>query len=247
MNRSRNCGLEWERLRDGSFARLHANHSEIRRPGFALKKVAIAKMTEVSVVSAVFGQELLVFEPWVSVLLDAGDTVVFFGAYALAFPPENDTTDLPHICVRTGSWNKNEDCTRFECAEDKNAYIWSAAQIQIDLAFGLKQTFLSIKEMVSSLSDLVDQGLKRRCLARNDMHWRKVSVEVTSDFFSWKYAYSPLTSVVDGFEAWLGKWLDIFKNLAIDNIRAEDCEVSYRPCLMDRMPRGQVQRHDACL
>ena len=237
MNKYHECQLEWEQLRNGEPVILRSAISEIKRPGAALKNVAITKMVDISSISALFGNDLLVFEPWISVLLDLGETITFYGAYALAFPVEDDRYDLPRICVRSCSWNMREDYSRFEQASDKQAYIWSSAQVKIDLSFGLSSTYVPIAALASDLSKLIEKGLCRRTISRSDMPWHKVSVDINSDFFHWKYAYSPLASIVDGLESWLKEWQETLMNLRMemDSVQAANCKISYRPSMIDRM------------
>lgn len=225
----------WDRMQNGSFANWGSVPPKLKGAGFALKNVAVAKMTEVSAISAVFDKELLVFEPWISVLLDAGEELRFFGVYDLAFPVEDDKPGTPRVCIRSGSWKMDEDYSHFGCAEDKSEYLKSAEQIRIELVFGSMQTFLPIKALGLSLSNLIDQGLCRRPLARSDVSWRKIAVEITSDYFQWKYSYSPFTSAIDDFESWLDKWQTTLRMIATEDLLADECKISYRPSISERI------------
>ncbi len=225
----------WDIMQNGSFANWGSVPPQVKKAGYALKNVAVAKMTEVSAISAVFDKELLVFEPWISVLLDSGDELSYFGVYDLAFPIEDNKPGTPRVCIRSGSWKMDEDYSHFDRAEDKIGYLKSAEQVRIDLVFGSMQTYLPIQALVSSLSNLIDQGLSRKHHARTDVSWRKIALEITSEYFQWKYSYSPLTSAVDNLESWLGKWQTTLRMNAKENLLAAECKISYRPSISERI------------
>lgn len=65
--------------------------------GAFLKQIALAKLANITLMSAEFSGEKILFEPWVSLLVDAGSTVKFLGVYRLSFEPDEDSATRPNL------------------------------------------------------------------------------------------------------------------------------------------------------
>ena len=75
----------WEQTSDGSPAQL-GKLPRVTKSGLLLKGVAIAKMVDVSLISAEFDDIPVVFEPKVEVFLDEGTAAEFMAVYQSGFP-----------------------------------------------------------------------------------------------------------------------------------------------------------------
>ena len=227
--------LEWERPPGGTKAVLHDHAVKIRHPGSALKNLAAAKMTGVSVISAHFGEEHLVYDPWVSVLLDSGNGLIFHGAYGLSFPLEEHQNGLPHVCLRTCSWDRELDFSQFDQASNKRDYLLGDKQLRSDIMFGSGSRYLSFKTLVSRLCAAIGQGLKGQETERPDAVLCGIAVESATDYFSWKFSYSPHSFVAEKLEEWIEAWREAFKHSTSDFVPTGDTEISYQPSVMERL------------
>lgn len=97
--------IPWELNATGGCAVLINSERNEKKTPAKLKREAIQRMTDVSLVSADFGKKTRVFETALWAVFDSGSTLEFIALYFPAFSyDEND--DLPSVCVRTCEWKR---------------------------------------------------------------------------------------------------------------------------------------------
>jgi len=118
-NSSRRRILPWEFGVDGKTGYTQKDRLALKSPGFNLKLIAISKAFDVTTISAGFGGNVCVFEPWAFLLIDNKSDFTFAGAYQQAF---ETSPGEPQLCIRFCRWTES-DYRQFAEAEDKAVYI----------------------------------------------------------------------------------------------------------------------------
>src|SRR6202035_2133359 len=125
--------LPWETTTNGMKAEEYVSSPKpIRNNLFRVKNTACIKMTDIILLSATFAGHQVLFQPYISVLLDYGDTVEFYGLYEPDFKPDEENENEKHFpdwCVRHATWRKEIDFSQFQAASHKQQYIREESQI----------------------------------------------------------------------------------------------------------------------
>lgn len=182
--------VKWERNAGNESVIIHKSRLK-KRSHATLKAIAVKKMTDVSLISAKFGDYPKVFEQRLWMVIEKEIGMKFFGIYTPAFPLEN-TPQEPVLCLRSAFWNQKNHHKQFNKNSHYEEYLLSDNQVDI------YNVFLSHSESMifSSLSDeivsYVKSGLNFRFEESTNHLWSNISLGIFDGSFEFKLAYSPL-------------------------------------------------------
>ncbi|MHC4633461.1 MAG: hypothetical protein ACYS9C_19620 [Planctomycetota bacterium] len=228
--------LPWERNADGSYAELKSDLLPLKRAGLGLKLLAIAKMMDVSVISANFNGHPVVFQPWVTVAIDCKTSLNFYGCYQLGYEREEGKPDL---CMRTCSWEQINDYEQFEQAKNKQEYVLSDKQLEVKSIF----TTISDHQEVATLCDEVIsmnlRGLSLEHCQRDRNKCIELNCEIVSPSMPWStsFAYNPRRFRNNLFEEWLSRWQSCFDGICFSAgfIPDKGSRISYKVSFLERI------------
>ncbi len=229
--------LVWERNADGSFAKLCSGDWPFKHSGLALNLLASAKMTDVALISAKFGGDTVVFEPWVWILIDGKTSLRFYGAYQVGgFAPEKGTPDL---LLRISSWEQASDYERFTQAKDKRKYLLSEEQLTVRSIFTTLKDQQRVTKLIDEVLDITAKGLRMERRRRAKTRWVKLECEISTgqDPAYTRFFYCPVCSKSDIFEAWVSRWQSCFEDINFNSgfIPDEGSRISYNMSFLERL------------
>lgn len=201
--------------------------------GAFLKRVALAKLADITLMSAGFGGDKVVFEPWVSLLIDAGSTMNFLGVYRLSFESEEDSETRPDLCWRRSEWNRDVDHEQLGEATDLRAYLTGDTQISSVISFTRMASQPALADLVERTITDFSRGVTITAARRADMPWKELQLDIADDRLIYTIDYSPLLAQSEHVETWAHTWIEFFDKLGPpDDIAPDgDITVSYRRSL----------------
>lgn len=134
--------IVWEKTSEGTVGFYKSLPKKLFNPTM-MKNLAIAKMTNIKLISAYFKEQPVVFSPVLWVLFDSSDSLEFIGVYASECldnyedisSDNNELYLLPSVCIRKAFWNKSEDLKQFNSADNKKQYILGENQTISNIYF----------------------------------------------------------------------------------------------------------------
>jgi hypothetical protein len=202
-----------------------------------LRGLAVAKMRELTLISAEFGGYLAVFQPWVRVLLGTSVGLEYVAAYQPAYPAAEDAPPLPGLCLRRCTWNRDEDYGRFRLAGDARAYLASGEQIQSRIVFAAPHDTEQVTALAQEGAALFRRGLGLTESARDRVRWETVEVDIADGSNGFALSYAPRASHHAALEAWVAQWQRRFESLVPGLSPDGGVRVSYRDGLRDLLAR----------
>ena len=119
--------LAWEKTFQGKSAIF--KQSNLIRPTPALgRKIALLKMTEISLISGDFQDTPILFYPWLWILFDDTAKLEFYGIYKMNEEHrDNDfeENNLPSVCLRKCFWSMAREQQAYQDAENNSVYLKS--------------------------------------------------------------------------------------------------------------------------
>ncbi|HEU5378290.1 MAG TPA: hypothetical protein VFV38_22940 [Ktedonobacteraceae bacterium] len=233
--------LPWEQTSNGLQARLKVNHPFSKKNLFPVKVTAERKMDSIAILSARFSDDIAVFEPHVSLLLDKGSSMEFFGWYRSGFEHEEEREEaqwLPSFCLRYASWEKGRDFQHFHQATNKHAYIQGSQQVEAKSIFCSWEMYPELQRLLKDVVSLVQQGIPFQSVSRPEHPWASVDLLVR-DTIGLKCSYVPSVHANAVLEEWIEQWEICFAqvNLA-EGIKPEgDFRISYFLSLKEYIER----------
>lgn len=226
----------WEQTSNGSPARL-SKPPRLKRSGLLLKRVAVAKMVEVSLISAEFDGIPVVFEPKVEVFLDEGSAAGFMGVYQSGYPSDEEYKELPSLCLRISRWNRNSDFRQFNEAQDKKHYIESDKQVKSQILFTTLKADSEIDELTTEIIDIFRRGVALEAVNRTQERWHEIRCKVVDDAAAYTVSYTPFSAKNERVERWITKWRSYFQQVSTKKQVPSDngCRVSYNLSLRERL------------
>jgi hypothetical protein len=205
--------------------------------GAFLKRIALAKLADITLMSAEFGGDKLLFQPWVSLLIDAGSAVKFLGAYRLSFESEEDSATRPNLCWRRSEWNRNVDHKQLAEATDLRAYLTGDTQISSIIAFTRMAAQPALTGLIERTIAEFSHGVTITAAERPDMPWEALQLDIADDRLIWTIDYSPLIVQSEQVERWSHTWIEFFDKLDPHDAIAPDGDiiVSYRRSLPEML------------
>jgi len=219
-----------------------------------LKRVALAKLSDVRFFSATFDGEELLFEPWLTTLIDYGASARFVGVYRTE--PETDDEEeadapaedskLGTLCLRQSEWVRDTDLAQSGGAEDLREYLTAGPQVDNTLVFGAGTAHPEIVDATRQLLSKLATGITIAASEPRSTAWHYVAVEVADNQFTTTISYSPLLAKCDVLETNLPSWLACVDDLVKRPgwIPGSEVTLSIRrsvPELLDAPYRGVTQ------
>ena len=127
--------LPWEKLSDCRFA--HLVNTKVKSIRGVSKKVAVLKILDVSLLSAEFNGEFVLFEPLISIFIETNKYIEFLGIYHSSDPEEYCNRPVPSFCLRRCSWSREKRHRAFQKNDSDfiNDYLLGDEQILSRITF----------------------------------------------------------------------------------------------------------------
>jgi len=247
MTKNQNLNLIWEKAYCGKGGIYKSSKKLVLTPTL-LKRLAISKMTDVTLISADFQDNCVLFSPHVCLLLDFSSRLEFFGAYVADTSEEKNTNDkideLPSLCIRKCFWSKSEDIEKIQLAEDKEEYILGEKQTLSNIIFLNSAKFPEVVQLMAEAIQLARHGIGFQEQHRSNAFYYEVNLDVTDNGFCCNFAYNPYRLTNSVLEAWIVKWHKCIGNLPHDigYVPDDKFRMSYKLSLFDQVSKfGNVQ------
>lgn len=204
-----------------------------------LQKIIFSKMLDVTLISADFDDELIVFEPRLLVKVESDFQVDFWGLYLSQDENEDEETikNTPSICIRKITWDKKNELKRFRKSTNKVDYIMSNQQVLSKVIFSSFLEMPNLKKLISDLEQILTNGLS---LTKNHTGTHKFSdIELIYELVELKVkvAYFPFLKTSQPLEAWLEKWRKFMDDSCVisNHVPDKSFQFSYNFSLLDRL------------
>jgi hypothetical protein len=211
----------WEQTTGGGPVRF-SGPPQVRRMWLGGRRaIGMVKLADVTVISAEFGGVPVVYEPWVTLLVNRPSSAEFCGAYQPAFPLD-DTPEAPSLCLRRARW-----CQGRRDEEGELLIEGDEGPIESRIVFTPGAEATDVTGLVEELVQLLDDGLRVRRTSR-ESDWEAVSCSIADARAVATIAYSSLQTESPELEPWTERWSDAFSRLE-DGIAPDDgCRIGYR-------------------
>lgn len=202
-----------------------------------MKRIALAKLADITLMSAEFGGDKLVSEPWVSLLIDAGSTVKFLGVYQPSFEPDEDSATRPNLCWRRSEWNRNVDHEQLAEATDVRAYPPGDTQISSIITFTRIAAQPALTDLIERTITEFSHGVTITAAERTDILWQALQLDIADDRLIYTIDYSPLLVQSERVETWADAWIKFLGKLDPHDAITPDADiiVSYRRSLPEML------------
>lgn len=234
--------IPWEKFEGSGHTTLGMN-SRIRVVTATSKLLAILKIFDVSLLSAKFNGEELLFEPLVSILLEFSQEIKFLGIYESSVPEDESSTSIPSFCMRTCFWSKQVDIDEFAKHQDAQKLIqnyWLGENHILS-----ENTFLNwnnCSKLQSAIQRLVDKtrhGLVLEKCHRSNPDINFIRCNVLEEDLDYTFAYSLFQNQCTELENLVSIMLEISGsiNKTSSFIPDNGLRISYRLSLIDYLNR----------
>ena len=201
----------------------------------SLKQIALAKIEDITMLSARFRGEQVLFEPWLTLLIDAGTKALFLGVYRPSFDQEEDETQLPNLCWRRSEWIRDIDERQIGEATDRQAYLAGNTQIGSSIRFSRLDRQPALAALIQRGIAMFRSGVTVAADSRPDSTWNWLRAQATDDTIGCQIEYSPVLAQSAAIEAWAADWLQGFTSFDPAHAIEPDAEitVSFRHSLQE--------------
>lgn len=219
----------------------------------ALRRFARAKLTDVTSLSAEFGGEDVVMEPWLSLYVESLREASFLGVYRSASSQDEDDEDengdaddaedagadaaVPDLCWRRSTWQRDADLARIRAIEsrERRAYLAGATQLDSYIGFTRLEREPRLAALVEQGVELFRGGVTVAAAVQPKAPWHQVTVELTDDRATCSVSYAQHLGVAPALEEWVAAWRAAFADLDPDGGTQPDgpIAVSYRESFTD--------------
>lgn len=175
-----------------------------------LKRLALAKLAGIQLLSAVFGGERLVFEPWLTLLVDYGQGAFLAGIYRT--DSDSDGPGIPRWCIRKSEWLRHADLERSAAADDLVGHLLSGPQVASRLVFADRTTHPEVDGVMEGVLGVLRSGIALVPAARTN-EWHELDLDLADGRFACRIGYSPLLTRCEALEAALPPWLAALDDL----------------------------------
>ncbi|MBQ1049723.1 hypothetical protein KBX50_14775 [Micromonospora sp. C51] len=173
-----------------------------------LKRIAMAKLSSIRMISASFSGTRLLFQPWLTMLIDEGHRAFVVGVYRTDSALSEPEGEGPTFCLRKSIWRRDADLDSARKVSELRSYLSNGDQIENRFTFlnhGTRPGVIrGTEDFVASMGEA---GLTLRAADRADMHWKFISLEVGDEVRAFGIDYSPITTSIDLVESTLPQWL----------------------------------------
>ncbi|NVN96629.1 MAG: hypothetical protein HXX18_15265 [Bacteroidetes bacterium] len=228
--------ISWEQTKNGFSSKL-SNQLLRKKPSEGLLiSTALLKMTDVTLISGEFSGTNILFENWISLLIETKEEANFYGVYQKAFQPSfYKNKDLPSICLRHIHWNRKDDLINFRNTYDKKSYILSDEQLKTDIIF-LDYTYRQkMKHLVNILNNIFQNGISFKHHLNSG--GKNISLDIADNEFIFNVNYLSNPSEKTKLDIWIDQWISLFESLlSLEGILPQkNCSLSYRESLIERL------------
>ncbi|MEU4779336.1 hypothetical protein [Micromonospora sp. NPDC023633] len=174
-----------------------------------LKRIAVAKLAGIRMVSASFSGDRLLFQPWLTAMIDEGPRVSVTGVYRTDSLPGQESEETgPTFCLRKSTWLRDADLASARKAADLRSYLSSDGQVEDVFTFVNRSAGLEvIRDTEAFIAAVNEAELTLRAVDRADARWEFVGIKVAGEVRALGVEYSPLTTSIDLIESALPGWL----------------------------------------
>ncbi|MFE9652665.1 hypothetical protein [Micromonospora sp. NPDC006431] len=174
-----------------------------------LKRIAVSKLAGIRMISASFSGDRLLFQPWLTVMIDEASSVSVTGVYRTDSPlgrePEGEG---PTFCSRKSAWLLDADLASVQKASNFRSYLSCGEQVENVFTFVNRNTGPEVigvtEDFVASMNN---SELTLRSAERAGSQWHYVRIEVGDEIRAFDIGYSPVTTSIDLVESALPEWL----------------------------------------
>jgi hypothetical protein len=244
MENTSNLDLLWEKTFGTSVGIYNAAKKIVFTPTL-MKKLAISKMIDVTLISADFHEYPVVFTPLLWVMLDSFSNVEFFGVYLNDDEDTNNSTELerlPSFCIRKAFWNRQEDIENFQLADDKKKYILGEKQTLSNVIFTGSKHYIEVKQLISEIIQSVKYGLNLQEFSRSESTNDEIKINISSGVFYLDFSYHPGVLKSDMLEEWIIRFRNCIESLPLNTGYFPDTNfrMSYRLSLFDQISNFNI-------
>jgi hypothetical protein len=184
----------------------------IRPTSATLKRVALAKLSDITLMSAAFGGERVLFEPWLTLLVDNGGGAFLTGVYRTDGASLSDAASegprLPIWCLRKSEWLRQTDLEQSSGTDDLGGYLSSGPQVATRLVFADRATHPELDGVMHRVLTAVSAGITVVPIQPRTSQWQFVDLDLADDRLRCSIQYSPLIARSESLEAVLPPWLN---------------------------------------
>jgi len=175
--------------------------------GATLKRVALAKLSDITLISAGFGGERIVFSPWLTVVIDHGVGAFFTGVYRTDSASSGDRSE-PIWCLRKSTWDRALDMARAREADELSEYLAAGPQLVDRLVFANRSTHPEIDSVMEAVLTTLTGGISVAPVPSRTHPWHQIELDLVDDRLICRIEYSPLIAGSQEVETALPPWLD---------------------------------------
>jgi len=215
--------IPWEQTADGAKAKLERGNDTEKRPKVLalfnflnFLSLSVAKLQQVSIISADFQGETIVFKPYLGVGLLMGPTEEWLGMYRRDLVEDEEMQeqehDAPLFCLRRAIWEEKKDISQFRISSNKREYVKEKGNINSHIIFGTPLLYPEITPMTDELERFVRQGIAIQAIQGVEFPWRHIKVDMQSDIdFLLEYSFNQGRN--EHLESWIERWYKTFTQI----------------------------------
>lgn len=179
------------------------------------KKLALLKMTDITLMSGYFQERQILFYPSAWVLFDSSDKLNFFGLYSRELEQNNIQDIFPQVCLRKACWMKNIDINAYKTAKTPDEYIKN--YLLTDKHVISQNIFLNhnlaspILNLTSEIANHIKHGIKiTEKSNQNKPEFEYIKYSFADGFMDYSFSYTPFKFTSEELEDWGLKWREYF-------------------------------------
>ena len=196
---------------------------QLRLVGATLSRVALAKLSDITMFSASFGGESYTFEPWLTALIEYDRRKTFAGVYRTDEPEPDDPAATPAFCLRWSTWDRDRDARHVSDMASLQDFLATGPQIEHTFTFANQATHAELPQVMRAALEVLTGGINVEPASNRPTDWINVNIEVADTHLTCKIDYSPLTARSEAIEQALPPWLNAISQLAQDpGIKPDD-------------------------
>ncbi len=231
--------LPWEKDCKGNKATFKMQEKYRIIPALS-KKIALLKMTDITLISGYFQEKQLLFYPSVWGLFDSSDKLEFFGIYSRNLEDNKIEDNFPLVCLRKCYWIKNIDFQSYKECSTVEEYIKktliSDKNHVISSNFFVKQKEASqMLSLVEIIRSLIIKGISLKKINRKESEFEYVKYSVSDNFTNYNFSYTPYQFKSEDLEEWSLKWRKAFEQIEtnVECHPTKKFRVSYNTSVLD--------------
>jgi hypothetical protein len=195
-----------------------------------LKRVALAKLSDITLMSASFAGGDILFQPWLTLLVDYGRGAFLTGVYrtdsSSGDDEESNGLALPIWCLRRSDWFREADLEQIRGAADLSEYLTSGPQLTHRFVFANRITHPEIDGVMNGVLAVLGSGITVSPAGLRTAEWQLVDLDIADDQLICRIEYSPLIAQSESLEATLPSWLNKIDKLLERDGLSPDGEIT---------------------